>query len=70
MGNGGGDGDARRGHQPGEHVVEHHPERAMADLLPVIKQEMKEYLADRKAGRLDILGEDDREGATRMTVGS
>ena len=39
-------------------------------LLPVIKQEMKEYLADRKAGRLDILGEDDREGATRMTVGS
>lgn len=39
-------------------------------LLPVIKQEMKEYLADRKAGRLDVLGDEDREGATRMTVGS
>ncbi|WP_374927718.1 alanine/glycine:cation symporter family protein [Kytococcus sedentarius] len=45
-------------------------------LLPVIKREMKEYLADRKAGRLDVLGDENRDsfeetdGATSMSARS
>ena len=30
-------------------------------LLPVIKREMKKYLADRKSGKLDILGIEDED---------
>ncbi|MFI7580025.1 amino acid carrier protein [Kocuria kalidii] len=35
-------------------------------LLPVIKKEMKEYLADRKSGKLHILGNEPTDGSTAV----